>query len=596
MGSGELSKLLFRPEMLQKWIGPGVEMHLRKGALATVPAPDGSLANGLVTRMTKTDDGVSITVKGARTCLTITLAPGRSAASSVVRVTVAQIETVMDVRSSLVFWQGALNRLGRIIEEIRHRRNSPKQALIVIHGIGEQQPGQTLMAFVDAVFGGAKKGSRWVKQDTLSGSFEMRKVTIPAVAGNRGQEGMPTTHVYELYWAHLIVDSTVGQVLGWMRSLVMRRDVPPLLSKYVWIARILASILVLVVLGLALWAAVRDPKAAAVSGGVAAAVAAVGGVIWKLLRPAGMRLFTGFLGDAARYFQPRPENVAHRQEIREAGVRLLERLHESGEYQRIVIAAHSLGSAIAYDILTFAWNNIRLQDARPDGRCYHALTAVEDALQKPAKDLQTDDAQQLQVAAWQELRINTKPWLVTDLVTMGSPLTHGPYLMANSRKDFSALIDSRLFPTCPPQSQGNRGRPLSYTLANSSTDGTTRGSSIVPDHGALFAFTRWTNLYFPTHGFIGGDPVGGPLQPFFGRWISDRPVQARKAGFMGFAHTYYWTVDGPSGEYVGRPGQDHIDCLRDSLDLYADRRLRALANEIPAHTYLRVATPGPCGE
>ncbi|BCW78869.1 hypothetical protein NicSoilC5_08880 [Arthrobacter sp. NicSoilC5] len=367
----------------------------------------------------------------------------------------------------------------------------------------------------------------------------------------------------------------------------MRRDVPPLLGVYVWIARILASIAVLVVLGLALWSAVRDPTAAAVGGGVAAAVVAVVGIIWKLFRPAGMRLFTGFLGDAARYFQPKPENVAHRQEIREAGVRLLERLHESGDYQRIVIAAHSLGSAIAYDILTFAWNRIRLQDAKPDDRCYHALTAVEDALQKQREDLSIDDARKLQVAAWQELRINTKPWLVTDLVTMGSPLTHGPYLMANSSKDFSALIESRLFPTCPPQSQGNRGRPLSYVLAHLSTDGTTHGSSIVPDHGALFAFTRWTNLYFPTHGFIGGDPVGGPLQQFFGRWVSDRPVQARKAGILGFAHTYYWNVDGPSGDYVGRPGQDHIDCLRDSLDLYADCRLRALANRIPAHTYLR---------
>ncbi|MDQ0864781.1 hypothetical protein [Arthrobacter globiformis] len=547
--------------------------------------------------MTEAKDACSwsITAEGAGTRLTISLSSGVSAGMSVVRITVGQIKTDMDVRRSLAFWQRALNRLAAIVRDIRHRRNSPKQALIVIHGIGEQQPGQTLMAFVDAVFGKANEGPRWVKQDTLSGSFEMRKVTIPAAAGTEGREGRPTTHVYELYWAHLIVDSTVGQVLAWMKSLLMRRDVPPLLRLQVWIARVLAAAVVAAVLWLPVLALRGDAKTAAVSGGVMAVAAALVGAAWKLFKPAGTKLFTGFLGDAARYFQPKPENVAHRQEIREEGVRLLERLHKSGEYQRVIIAAHSLGSAIAYDILTFAWNSIRKQDAAPDARSYSAFRAVEDALpdasEDASEDAMSDGARKLQFAAWQELRKNTQPWLVTDLITMGSPLTHGPFLMADTKSDFSALVESRIFPTCPPMRQGDRGRPLSYAMPNLSIDGTRQGSSIIPDHGALFAFTRWTNLYFPVHGFIGGDPVGGPLQRFFGRWISDRPVRARKAGFWGFAHTYYWTMDGPSGKYIGRPGEDHISCLRDSLDLRADRRLRALANQIPAHAYLRPVPP-----
>jgi hypothetical protein len=393
-----------------------------------------------------------------------------------------------------------------------------------------------------------------------------------------------------MYWAHLIVDSTVGQVLAWMKNLVMRREVPPSLRLHVWIARILAFIAVLVIVGLPVMAAL-DPKSAVVSGGALAVIVALVGVLWKLFKQPGTKLFTGFLGDAARYFQPKPANIARRQEIREAGVRLLERMHESGDYQRIVIAAHSLGSAIAYDILTFAWNRFRKQHGNPDSRGYAAIRAVEDSLED-GKPLTVEGARKLQYAAWQEHRRNTQPWLVTDLITMGSPLTHGPYLMADGGSDFSSLIEDRIYPTCPPKAQGIGGRPrFSYAFPNRSTDGIRHGTFIVPDHGALFAFTRWTNLYFPKHGFIGGDPVGGPLQPYFGHWIADRPIKTRKAGFMGFAHTYYWDVDDRAGDYVGPPGEDHLVCLRDALDLHADGRMRAIARQIPAYTYLGLVPP-----
>jgi hypothetical protein len=36
------------------------------------------------------------------------------------------------------------------------------------------------------------------------------------------------------------------------------------------------------------------------------------------------------LGDAARYLQPKPSNIAHRQSIRMAGVNLIEKLHQTG--------------------------------------------------------------------------------------------------------------------------------------------------------------------------------------------------------------------------------------------------------------------------
>lgn len=596
MDTAELSTFLFRPEMLRKWIGPGVKLPLREGALAMLPGPDGSLTESLVTRATITGDTYSLTAEGgAGTRFTISLTPGSQEDMSVVRITVGQLQGVMDVRRSLAFWQAALNRLTSIVHAIRRRRGSPKQALIVIHGIGEQQPGQTLMEFVRAVFGEKHGTRRWVKPDTVSGSFEMRKVTIEAEPPAAGAaEGRPTTDVYELYWAHLILDSTVGQVLAWMKNLLIRPDIPPSLRPHVWVIRILVLVALLALIGLAVFRAL-NPKFTidlVVTGSVAVIVAVAGavlGVLWKILKRPGTKLLTGFLGDAARYFEPKPDNIARRQEIREAGVRLLEKMHESGEYQRIVIASHSLGSAIAYDILTFAWNRLRQQHAAPDKPGFGALRAVENALSKNGREPVTIGAARgLQYAAWQEHRRNTQPWLVTDLVTMGSPLTHGNVLMADRRNEFASMTRDRIFPTCPPRPEIRKGglSRFSYALPDRSTDGSRRDAFIVPDHGSLFAFTRWTNLYFPFHGIIGGDPVGGPLKPLFGDWISDCEVATRKVGFMGFAHTRYWAVDDGVGDYVGPPGEDHVECLRKALDLNTAGRLRSIAAQRPAYTYL----------
>jgi hypothetical protein len=602
MGSAELGALLFRPEMLGKWIGAGVILPFRKGALATVPAPGGSLAQHMVTHATVGEGVFTLTAEceTSGTSLTIRVGPVPGPATddgrSVVRVTVGNIREATGVRSSLAFWQAALNRLSVIVQAIRRRRNSPKQALIVIHGIGEQQPGQTLMEFVQAVFGtDSSQTLRWVKPDNLSDSFETRKVTIKAAASPPGApgEGRPTTDVYELYWAHLVRDSTTGQVMGWMKNLLLRKssDMPASLRPHVRIVRILLVVVLLAFVGATGYAAFKPASSGGMlaGSGLIAVVIALLGLVWKLLKQRGTKLLTGHLGDAARYFEPKPDNIARRQEIREAGVRLLEGMHESGEYQRIVVAAHSLGSAIAYDMLTFTWNRLRQQHADPDHASFGALGAVESALMpRDPEAAETPAARDLQYAAWQEHRLNSQPWLVTDLVTMGSPLTHAHLLMAGSNEAFSSMKKNRILPSCPPQAEFTAiGQPrISYALSDRSMDGSFRGGFLVPNHGALFALTRWTNLYFPFHGIIGGDPVGGPLKGNFGDWISDRPVRTRKAGFMGFAHTRYWALDGGDGAYVGQPGEDHLDCLREALDLYSASRLRDLAAARPAYTYL----------
>src|SRR5262249_1376115 len=94
--------------------------------------------------------------------------------------------------------------------------------------------------------------------------------------------------------------------------------------------------------------------------------------VWKvlvgLLLPAVFKVFQpmllGWVGDAARYCGRSPDNPIERQQIRAEGIKLLDRLHtqldskKNLEYERIVLVGHSLGSVIAYDLLTNYWTSV----------------------------------------------------------------------------------------------------------------------------------------------------------------------------------------------------------------------------------------------
>jgi hypothetical protein len=60
-------------------------------------------------------------------------------------------------------------------------------------------------------------------------------------------------------------------------------------------------------------------------------------------------------------------------------------------------------------------------------------------------------AHKLQHQAWRQLRRYTQPWLITDLITLGSPLTYADYLLENSLTSFRQAVVARILPTCPPR-------------------------------------------------------------------------------------------------------------------------------------------------
>lgn len=178
---------------------------------------------------------------------------------------------------------------------------------------------------------------------------------------------------------------------------------------------------------------------------------------------------------------------------------------------------------------------------------YRCKQTLLDELQKKSTLLQAGQAsdlelfQQSQHYVWQEFRAVGIPWLITDFITLGSPLAHAQLLMADDTADFERKKLEYEFPTCPP----NDSEALSYrqNYRISSAAGNQLCSVSIPHHGAPFSCVRWSNLYFPYSRLIFGDLVGGPLAPAFGKGVRDIPVRPSVGGWLNttiISHTKYW--------------------------------------------------------
>jgi hypothetical protein len=238
---------------------------------------------------------------------------------------------------------------------------------------------------------------------------------------------------------------------------------------------------------------------------------------------------------------------------------------------------------IAYDILSYAWIRRGRRRTSTTVMTSRALTTLEDALNprtdRPVPDI---DIRALQHAAWREYRRNGFDWLVSDFVTAGSPLASADWLLGRAEgSSFADLKRDKILPTCPPQTEPARTpRPdtmreqFTFTHAYPDERNPNRSRSVqVPNHAALFALTRWTNLYFPKEWFIKGDPVGGQLNSVFGSWIKDVKLSNPGGGLLGFAHTFYWSRRGSGA---------HIERLRGALELRYPVKLDDLVLPVPA--------------
>jgi pimeloyl-ACP methyl ester carboxylesterase len=277
-----------------------------------------------------------------------------------------------------------------------------------------------------------------------------------------------------------------------------------------------------------------------------------------------------FLGDAARYFRPSPGNVLVRRQIRTHAVEAIEALHKWGAYDRIIVVAHSLGTAVAYDMLRTYFSRVNNVLPAPS-KLEPEFSQIDNLGKSPGATMDEDSFRATGREIIRKIANNTvnspdtskhklPTWLVTDFVTLGSPLTHAHYLMCNGSTegelvaDFHRRVTQREFPTCPPERQEGDGL-LSFTNPNTRQEGF--------HHAALFGMTRWTNLFFPMDQLFWGDAIGGPLNGIWGPYVKDVEVSTHsppKAAF--FTHTAYWSLKKPGGRHAPQ-----IQKLREAINL-----------------------------
>lgn len=483
----------------------------------------------------------------------------------------------------------------------------PKQAIVIIHGIGEQRPMDTIKGFVRAVWeyddvltknGLPNEAEVWSKPDFRTGSLELRRITT--------RESIPTSKYpigvrsdfYELYWADLSSGSTWNPIQNWIAKLLFRNPfsrVPAnllLAWTFLWILSLMVVILAIAsflqspaTIGpIDLWSFWPLRWVAGIPRWQLAVCAILGGYLTR-------RFIVPYVGRVVRYTSAKPDNIAARQNIRQRGLTLLENLHR-GEYDRIIIVGHSLGSILAYDLISYFWA------ARLDSRTVVEGSAefqVLQDLEKTVAELEKAPAGSERSAAianyltaqrifGEALRGRPKPkedepdrrWLITDLITLGSPLTHAGFLIAKSEEDLRRRQREREDPTSPPIREQLVGDAVGKAKnAKFKLDENKPQLLCFPfgqkkqwqlHHAAPFAAVRWTNIYDPAFAVFCGDIISGPVAPTFGPGVIDvslKNLQGRQS--LRFTHTRYWA------QYSKSKASPQVLALRNAIDLGAQR-------------------------
>ena len=257
------------------------------------------------------------------------------------------------------------------------------------------------------------------------------------------------------------------------------------------------------------------------------------------------------------------------------------------DYQRIIVVGHSLGSILAYDLVGYFWARRDASRTVVEGtEEFEALRRLEQSL--PAfENTPSDEA----IAAFRQARQNLsrllrqRPpprgdepdarWLITDLVTLGSPLAHADFLLAKSAKDMDKRILRREFPICPPVREvldawsldaarktdlpldDEEPRLLCFPLG--------RDRQWQLHHATPFAAVSWTNIHDPALLIFAGDIISGPLSARFGNGVRDVDLRALRGQSICFSHTHYWRLS-----RSGMAGAD-VRALREALDLSGQR-------------------------
>lgn len=397
----------------------------------------------------------------------------------------------------------------------RMRSTTPRVAVLVVHGIGRQLPMETIVPLVTSIHG--ESALLRSKPERSLGATDLRRIIVPASGG------LPRVDYFEYYWAPEFEQGDLAQLRNWALRVALRRaggyspdQRAPLrriqvaalfgLALVLLVAVVAAAVALLATAGLVAQLSEGDSAAAVSTALTSALVIGAFAVAWRLSIGALRTLAVDTLADASRYFAPTPADIEARNRIRNRGLALLDQIHNGvyrGKYSRVILVGHSLGSVIGYDVLRLAWDDYR--------KTAENLDTVE-----PPTQWTTEEQHRL----WRDLRARNVPWLVTDFITLGSPLSYAPFLMASSDADFRNRIAREMLPTCWPASVFYERYYAGRRLA---VDG-------------VFAATRWHNLHYP-RSFTRGDIIGGPVDAF-GSGVSNIRIPT---GARFSSHGDYWT-------------------------------------------------------
>jgi hypothetical protein len=415
---------------------------------------------------------------------------------------------------------------------------SKRQAVIIIHGMGEQRPTDTLREFVNGVkwqMEQADPTEKGVKVRSKADSIGDIYETVRLSMESNYKANRPITDFYEFYWAHNMRGTNFSYMRTWLTHVFLKpvKMVPAHLHKIWWTVRV--AFVLACLFSLALTFFIDIPPA------LKPVIAVLGGTLisflWGLIASFFKSSFLNSLGDVARYMTPHPDNIQERSNIRQQGISFLKKLHAINNRtkpSRIIIVAHSLGSVVAYDLMRLLWADYGSVYSVPPSTRQNALEKINSYANNPADiGRNYDSFATAQQDCWQECKALGNPWLITDFITLGAALNAMDYFLV-SKLTVDKLIEQRELPICPPLPDEDDKKI--YYRGYLEQEGAARRKGInIPHNAGLFSMTRWVNIYFTS------DFVGGPMQRKFGLGVKDVPVERKSIWFYPGGHTRYWT-------------------------------------------------------
>lgn len=341
-------------------------------------------------------------------------------------------------------------------------------AVVVVHGIGNQLPMDTVRALVDNVFGDksglTNPATVYSRLDRDADFLDLRRLMLTKTNDH------PRADFYELYWQPTFGSGSAGAVLGWVWRLMRREPIGRQMRQVVDTARIALGVLLLAFLGATAAAITFGPE----DGWTSYVVPVLPGLATVAVLPKLLvrNLLSTVIADASRWFAPGPADIEGRDKVRQLGLNLIKELHRPGDdgkprYGRILVIGHSLGAVVAYDAIRLAFDELRDPENHIDAsagptdqrqpQAWKFVTATPGTPPVPGTPpLDPVGGQayhQLQSELHTEQRSLGVSWRVTDFITVGTPLTHARDLLASKHVVFERRMEENEFPGCPPRGE-----------------------------------------------------------------------------------------------------------------------------------------------